>query len=384
MICISARTFRPLLNDLARASAAHCIVTDLNGKYKPHAESKFTIIAFDALLRPRVSGGDRFVVEFKPDGKADDVKQRVMDNSDGTYTVAYLSEGAERYLVSVSLSGVNIKGSPFFIEASWSASSCKFAIKGKNTSRALAFGPDGYLFVAFDHFVCVIRADSSEVRRWGSNGTENGEFGSISGIGVGTDGLVFCTDGGIFSNHRVQAFHSDGTFVRKWGRFGSGAGQFNLPGGIAVDTKNNEVFVLDVLNYRCQVFTCEGKFLRQWGSYGDDDGQFDLTNGIAADSQGLVYIADTGNFRVQVFDRSGKFIRKWGSQGDGPGKFRKMSGIAVSEGRVFVCDSNGVQVFTNTGAFVQSFPLANAVDGAVNADGVVMVTDSKMICGLPL
>ena len=40
-------------------------------------------------------------------------------------------------------------------------------------------------------------------------------------------------------NHRVQVFDSNGRFLRKWGSEGSGDGQCNRPTGIAIDRAGN-------------------------------------------------------------------------------------------------------------------------------------------------
>ena len=48
---------------------------------------------------------------------------------------------------------------------------------------------------------------------------------------------------------------STGGFVTKWGSFGSDDGQFKEPGAVAVDGGGN-VYVLDVNNDRIQKFAC--------------------------------------------------------------------------------------------------------------------------------
>jgi len=50
------------------------------------------------------------------------------------------------------------------------------------------------------------------VQRFGSPGTGDGEFGSVTGISVDLEGRVYVADAG---NSRVQVFDSDGTFVFK-------------------------------------------------------------------------------------------------------------------------------------------------------------------------
>ncbi|HPN63784.1 MAG TPA: SBBP repeat-containing protein [Candidatus Goldiibacteriota bacterium] len=89
-------------------------------------------------------------------------------------------------------------------------------------------------------------------------------------------------------------------FVTKWGSQGSEDGQFNNPHGVAVDSAGN-VYVADSSNNRIQKFTSSGVFITKWGSYGNADGQFSYPYGVAVDSAGNVYVADSGNNRVQKF-----------------------------------------------------------------------------------
>src|SRR6476620_12096826 len=56
-------------------------------------------------------------------------------------------------------------------------------------------------------------------------------------------------------------------FLKKWGTQGTGDGQFVSPSSITVDTSGN-VYVLDTSNNRIQKFDSNGTFITQWGSLG--------------------------------------------------------------------------------------------------------------------
>ena len=95
----------------------------------------------------------------------------------------------------------------------------------------------------------------------------------------------------IHDNNRIQKFDSNGAFITKWGSSGSEDGQFNYPVGVAVDSSGN-VYVADYVNNRIQKFDSNGTFITKWGSYGSEDGQFSYPYGVAVDSSGNVYVAD--------------------------------------------------------------------------------------------
>jgi tripartite motif-containing protein 71 len=98
---------------------------------------------------------------------------------------------------------------------------------------------------------------------------------------------------------------------RKWGTEGSGNGQFSHPRGIDVDSSGN-VYVADVSNHRIQEFTNTGKFITKWGSQGSGNGQFQAPSDVAIDGSDNVFVSDTSNQRIQKFTVTGKFIRQWG------------------------------------------------------------------------
>jgi|GEM_PF-6797232 len=93
---------------------------------------------------------------------------------------------------------------------------------------------------------------------------------------------------------------SSGAFDRKWGTQGSGDGQFSLPRGVALGS-DGSIYVTDGDNNRIQKFTPEGVFVSKWGTWGTSDGEFNEPIGIAVASDGSVYVADTSNHRIQKF-----------------------------------------------------------------------------------
>jgi hypothetical protein len=89
------------------------------------------------------------------------------------------------------------------------------------------------------------------------------------------------------------------SFITKWGSKGSDTGQFNNPYSLAVDSSRN-VYVGDLENHRIQKFDSNGTFITKWGSNGSNEGQFDDPFGIIINSDD-VYVSDKLNHRIQKF-----------------------------------------------------------------------------------
>ena len=78
-----------------------------------------------------------------------------------------------------------------------------------------------------------------------------------------------------------------------------------------------------------------------------------------------------GGFARQVFkfDRNGKFLDTIGSEGNEPGQFSAVQAIAVdSQGRIYVSDSKGVQVFTSDGRYIDVFKIPKSVASGMAFD----------------
>ncbi|MCZ2127358.1 MAG: TIGR03663 family protein [Anaerolineales bacterium] len=278
-----------------------------------------------------------------------------------------------------------------------------------NAPRALAFAPDGTLYIAdsLNHRILHVNADGSLLQSWGSfaDGVSvplgNGTFNEPWGVAVGPDGSVYVSD---TWNSRIEKFTSAGVFVKAWGTFGQGdtPDAFYGPRGLAADSAGR-VYVADTGNKRIVVFDSDGNFVTEFGGAGFDPGLFDEPTSVAVDRNGTVYVTDTWNQRVQTFapvetedgltfvpqkqwdvfgwfgqslnnkpyiavnnqahvfitdpegyrviefDADGQVVRVWGDYGDTDSTFGLASGIAVDpQGNVWVGDSafNRIMRFT--------------------------------------
>ena len=255
----------------------------------------------------------------------------------------------------------------------------------------VAADSSGNVYVAgtFNNRIQESGCDTPEVyftTKWGTSGTGDGEFNNPFFVAVNAGGDVYVSDRG---NSRIQKFTSAGAFTTKWGSAGLSDGQFNNPYGVAIDSAGN-VYVADSSNDRIQKFTSAGAFITEWGSAGSNPGEFALPIGVAVDSSDNVYVAETGNDRIQKFTSTGVFITEWGTNGTGDVEFDNPIGVAVdSTGNVYVADSNNNQVkkFSSAGTFITKWGRNDLSTGtgdgefnnpngvAVDAAGDVYVAD---------
>ncbi len=160
-----------------------------------------------------------------------------------------------------------------------------------------ARGDRVYVVDTLGHGVVVVSATGTVLDRFGSNGSEPGQFNFPTNIAVGPDGRLYVTDS---MNCRVQIFHPSGKYLSSFGRLGDGSGDFNKPKGIGIDSENH-IYVVEGLYDVVQIFDQEGRFLLGFGESGTGDGQFWLPTGLTIHDD-TIYVSDSSNGRVQVFD----------------------------------------------------------------------------------
>jgi DNA-binding beta-propeller fold protein YncE len=198
--------------------------------------------------------------------------------------------------------------------------------------------------------------------QWGSPGTGNGQLETPTGIAVDSSNNVYVADYVPDSNsYRIKKFDGNGNYLTQWGSPGSGNGQFSSISGIAVDTSQN-VYVADTYNSRVEKFTSNGTYLTQWGSIGTGNGHFSAPLGIALDSGNNVYVSDNGNGRIEKFASNGSYQEQWSCDVGGDSGIQP-SGIAVSSSEdVYVSDGAGVvQKFGSSGAYLTQWGVYGSV-----------------------
>ena len=166
-------------------------------------------------------------------------------------------------------------------------------------------------------------------------------------VGSGTTGVAVHTNGEVFVSREdgfVQVFSEDGTAVRRIGSKGNGNGQFGWPWGLLL--VGDRLYVSDNNLHRVQYFSATtGQYIGQFGSKGNRNGQLSDPRGMSTDGKGNILVADYSNKRVQVFKEDGTFVLVIQCDGDA-------SDVAVdNEGKIHVTiwNQNHVQVFSPDG-----------------------------------
>eukprot|EP00455_Lapot_gusevi_P021290 TRINITY_DN2236_c0_g1_i3.p1 TRINITY_DN2236_c0_g1~~TRINITY_DN2236_c0_g1_i3.p1 ORF type:complete len:999 (-),score=308.28 TRINITY_DN2236_c0_g1_i3:57-2990(-) len=216
----------------------------------------------------------------------------VTDQMNGTYEVEYFLPRAVggsgwHCLVSVTLYGSHIAGSPFLVPLAPAAVHAQFLghISGLKNPHGIAFdgGSDQLVYVsdASNNRICVFRRHRLAVTPSPDSG-----FQPVFNLSL----------------------------VRCFGELGSHAnGELHWPTGIAIDTQQQMLYIADSFNHRICVFTREGQYVRSFGSRGSGDGKLYHPSGVALDREGHLWVADSANHRLVVFTRDGRFLCHYSS-----------------------------------------------------------------------
>jgi DNA-binding beta-propeller fold protein YncE len=243
---------------------------------------------------------------------------------------------------------------------------------------------------------------------FGAEGIGPGNFKDARSIAVDAQGRIYV---GEYSGGRVQVFDSAGKFLTQWsvnpkmplrgmaadrdgtvyvvqsgnitryegasgrslGDVGAGGGRFDdvavaADGGLvafAQDPHDNIV--------RIDRSGQASKVIRRAVSGQTDRSELDIR--VAVDGLGNVYGLGTFNDAVFKFSSDGRFLTQFGSDGDEAGQFRAPGAIAVdNQGRVYVADFKGVQIFDPNGRYLNTIKVKGAASGlAFNDRGELFV-----------
>jgi LSD1 subclass zinc finger protein len=239
---------------------------------------------------------------------------------------------------------------------------------------------------------------ASVALKFGSEGIGPGMFKDARTIGVDGEGRIYV--GEYLNGGRIQAFDSAGKFITQWtvdpkmplrdltvdrkgtvyvvqrgeiSRFAGTSG--DALGKVEYGGNNNRGYfdnarstpdggmVAIVNNEDVVRFNSSGQVVRTiTKTVSGQTGDSELDASVAADGLGNLYVLGTFNEAVFKYSPEGRFLNKFGGKGEEPGQFRAPQAIAVDgQGRVYVSDIKGIQVFDAEGRYLDAFK----VDGSV-------------------
>ncbi len=234
-------------------------------------------------------------------------------------------------------------------------------------------------------------AFASLVLDFGSEGIGAGQFKDSRSIAVDGEGHIYL---GEYTGGRIQVFDADGKFMTQWmvdpkmplrqlaadrkgtvyvvqkgdiNRYEGSTGKFlgkmqraesrggyddvvtTLDGGMVAVGGGEDIVSLDAAGGVTRIIK---------SSISEQSGDSELGTRVAVDGLGNTYALGTFNEAVFKFGPNGKYITRFGGKGNEPGQFRAPHGIAVDgQGRIYVGDIKGIQVFDPNGRYLDAFKL---------------------------
>ena len=152
----------------------------------------------------------------------------------------------------------------------------------------------------------------------GEAGTETGQYGSLDGLDVSADGLIYVTDG-TFGIRVLDA--ADGSQVALISH-----DDLWQPSDVQVGP-DGDIYVADWGANQVFVFSSEGELITQFGEDGNGPGQFGTFSpeSLVVGPDGELFVLDENETdaeeaftRIQVFDSQGTFLREFPLEGEDP------------------------------------------------------------------
>ena len=292
-------------------------------------------------------GGEKVLAVLCPVTAGVPLRGKVTDKRDGTYEVDFKSAPSLECMLSVTIGGHHLAGSPVEVKVAKPLDIKKMneiqkEIKIGGECYAVACGSDGMLYAANCNpkEILVINRAGQIARRF------KNDCGIVHGITFSKSGNIVIID---YSNHIIKIYTPTGQLVRQFGGEGSKQGQLSYPMGVAVNEEGH-LFIAEYGNHRISVFTENGQFLRCFGSRGSGAGCFQFPWQLCISPDGLVYITDCNNHCIKVHDQDGRYIQQFGED-----IVKCPTGIAVtSDGHIIVASysANKISIFTPDGQCV--------------------------------
>ncbi|HEX5708429.1 MAG TPA: hypothetical protein VFX96_14095 [Pyrinomonadaceae bacterium] len=242
-----------------------------------------------------------------------------------------------------------------------------------------------------------------EVLKFGGEGTGPGYFTDARHVATDGEGRIYVAD---YIGGRVQAFDREGKFLHQWmvdakmplrslaadrrgtvyvvqkgkiarfeGTTGQPLGELSVSGDFYFDDVKATAdggLVAASRRHRDDIVRMDStgrvlKVIEKAVSGQTDSAELNLR--VTTDGVGNIYALGTFNDAVFKFTPEGRYVNRFGGDGDKPGQFRAPDSVAVdNQGRVYVTDSKGVQVFDADGRYLDLIRIRGAIDGIVFND----------------
>ena len=241
--------------------------------------------------------------------------------SDGTYRESFFgSEGEGRTLFPT---GITVgPDDHIYVIQSTQESLLKLSPEGTETLLKVDIQQPTSVAVSEDRIIvgakagfAILDAEGSPIRVVGTEGFDDDQFDTVSGLALDQDGNIYVVD---TYNNRISKYDSDGdrVWLVKTGNpanqaANEGAGSIKVetdapaalqtPGAAVIDGAGRLV-VVDTLDFSLTVFdTDNGDVIAKYGTYGTEEGTFLYPSGLAYDPQRDWFaVGDLGNDRVQI------------------------------------------------------------------------------------
>jgi DNA-binding beta-propeller fold protein YncE len=232
---------------------------------------------------------------------------------------------------------------------------------------------------------------------FGSEGIGQGQLKDARSLGVDGEGRIYVAE---YIGGRVQVFDAQGKFLNGWmvdektplrgmavdrkgtvyiaqkgvitryeGTTGESLGELRAPGASRLDdaamTPDGGLVATAQAGGADDIirFNSNGQIVQtiRKAISGQTD-RSELNMRLATDGLGNIYALGSFNNAVLKFTREGRFVTRIGGEGSEPGQFRSLQALAVDgQGRVYVSDTKGIQVFDTNGRYLDVFKVPNNV-----------------------
>ncbi len=274
-------------------------------------------------------------------------------------------------------------------------------------------GKEVYISDRYNYRVQVFDENGTFLRKFGVQGSGDGQINEANGVGVGPDGMVYVssknnqkiqvfTKDGNFSrsfstngypwqidfyqnklavsmadHHRIEVFDLNGTSLGYFGQNGNAPGQLNYPTDIAFDS-SGKLHVSEYNNHRVQKFETNGTILSRYGFFG-------RTNftpyGIDVTDEQTFLITEISGHRVFEMDQSGKILRIIASEGNGEGQVNHPKDVKIGQdNRIYICDTNQhrLHIYDRNGSYIRTIGSYGSANGQFNQPMASLTTDTEL------